>query len=232
MSGRFGDFEERFWDSYSENHFWRLNDKTKVRENSVYYDAIYDRFVPESKTARILDVGCGGGHFLHYLSRKGYTAMEGIDLAPGLVRFVRDEIWPAVHQGDALAWLAEHPGAYDLVAANDFLEHLPKPQGIRFLFLCREALADGGRIFLKTPNMSHLFASRNRYVDFTHETGFTEQSLHEVLSAAGFREIGIHSEHHAAPEPKAYPWLRRLYGWMGVSCPAVLSPNLVAVASR
>ncbi len=226
------DYEEAFWRSYSENHFWRLNDKARVKENSVYYDAIYDSLLPPDRAARLLDIGCGGGHFLHYLVRKGYRNIEGIDIAPGLVEFVRKEIWPGVHAGDALAFLEAHPGAYDCLAANDFIEHLPKPQIVRFLFLCFDALAPGGRLLIKTPNMSNLFAGRNRYVDFTHEVGFTEHSLYEVCAAANFGDIDIRSEFHASAEPTSYKWLRKFYLWAGASVPKVLSTNLVAVCRK
>ncbi len=225
-------YEEAFWKSYAENHFWRLNDKTRVKENSVYYDAIYDALLPPERSARILDIGCGGGHFLHYLVRKGYRNVEGIDIAPGLVEFVRTEIWPAVHAGDALEFLDAHPGAYDCLAANDFIEHLAKPRIVRFLFLCFDALAPGGRLLIKTPNMGNLFASRNRYVDFTHEVGFTEHSLYEVCAAAGFADIDIRSEFHASAEPKSYKWLRKFYLWAGAAVPKVLSTNLVAACRK
>lgn len=227
-----GSYEEAFWESYAENHFWRLNDKSKVRENSVYYDRIYDSLLPGNRAARILDIGCGGGHFLHYLDRKGYTGMEGIDLSPGLVRFVKEEIWPGVRQGDAMEYLRSRPDSYDVLVANDFLEHLTKDVIIEFLFLCHDALAEKGMLLLKTPNMSHPFASRNRYVDFSHEIGFTEHSLHEVCAAARFGQVDILSEHHCAAEPKAFAWVRKLYVWMGQAPPMVLSTNLVAVCRK
>jgi 2-polyprenyl-3-methyl-5-hydroxy-6-metoxy-1,4-benzoquinol methylase len=227
-----GGHEEEFWKSYAENHFWRLNDKTKVRENSVYYDRIYDSLLPGDRAARILDIGCGGGHFLHYMDRKGYVNIEGIDIAPGLVRFVKQEIWPRVHQGDALEYLRSRPNGYDVLVANDFLEHLTKKDVIEFLFLCHDALVEKGTLLLKTPNMSYLFASRNRYVDFSHEVGFTEQSLYEVCAAARFVRVEILPEHHGTVEPKAFPWIRKLYGWMGQAPPKILSVNLVAVCRK
>lgn len=227
-----GKHEEEFWRSYAENHFWRLNDREKVKENSIYYDRIYDSLLPGDKTVRILDIGCGGGHFLHYLVRRGYTNMEGIDIAPGLVRFVREEIWPGVRQGDALEYLRGGPHGYDVMVANDFIEHLPKRGIIEFLFLCFDALAVDGMLLLKTPNMSYPFASRNRYVDFSHEIGFTEHSLYEVCAAARFRRVDILSEHHSSAEPKAYPWFRKLYTWLGQTPPKILSTNLIACCRK
>jgi hypothetical protein len=49
-------------------------------------------------------------------------------------------------------------------------------------------LKPGGKVFIKTPNMENPFNLRSRYMDFSHEVGFTEHSLYEVLSTAGFRK--------------------------------------------
>jgi 2-polyprenyl-3-methyl-5-hydroxy-6-metoxy-1,4-benzoquinol methylase len=167
---------KRFWASYSEDHFWRLNDKSKVKDSAPYYARLFDSLLPSDRAARIIDIGCGGGHFLYYLKAKGYSNLEGVDMAPGLVDFVREQIWPNVHNGDALEYLKKNADKYDAIVANDFIEHLPKNAIIQFLFCALAALRPGGMLLLKTPNMSNLFASRHRYVDFTHEVGFTEYS--------------------------------------------------------
>src|SRR5512139_1481567 len=225
-------YEEEFWESYSEHHFWQLNDKAKVKENSLYYDKIYDSLLPGNRAVRILDIGCGGGHFLAYLTRKNYVNIEGIDIARGLVQFVKKAVCSNVQQCDALEYLRKKPGVYDVLVANDFIEHLSKADIIEFLSLCHGALAERGILLLKTPNMCNPFASRNRYVDFTHETGFTEHSLYAVCAAARFCQVGIFSEHHASAEPKIFTWFRRLYMWTGQDPPKILSTNLIAVCRK
>ena len=227
-----GNYEEAFWQSYAENHFWRLNDKTKVKPNSIYYDPIFNPLLPRDKSIQILDVGCGGGHFLYYLIRNGYSNIEGIDIAPGLVEFVQKEICPNVHEQEALAHLKANPNRYDVIVANDFIEHLQKKTIIEFLFLSRSAIKPKGMLILKTPNMSHLFASRSRYVDFTHEVGFTEHSLYEVCSAAGFDKVEIHSEYHGVEEPRFCKIVRKVYFWTRMTPPRILSPNLIAVCLK
>src|SRR3989442_10586296 len=46
---------------------------------SEFYSSNYAPYLPDKKDARILDVGCGAGHFLYFLKARGYTAMTGID---------------------------------------------------------------------------------------------------------------------------------------------------------
>jgi len=226
------DYQEQFWQSYAENHFWRLNDKSRVKENSVYYDPIYDPILPPDRSIRIFDVGCGGGHFLYYLIRKGYRNITGIDISPGLVKFVKEEIWHDVVEGDALTYLSQHKNQFDVIVANDFIEHLRKRSIIRFLFLSREALKDGGLLFLKTPNMSNIFASRHRYVDFSHEVGFTEYSIYEVCRAAKFSDVVVQSDLPTKREPKLFKRIRKIYLDLGVFPPTVLSTNLLVKCTK
>lgn len=214
-------------DNYA-NHFWRLNDKTKVKENSIYYDAVYDTLLSADKTARILDIGCGGGHCLAYLRRKGYINMVGIDQSPELVQFVIQEIWPQTIQTEALTYLQQHLGEFDMLIANDFIEHLPKQIIGEFLQLCRTALRPGGKLLIKTPNMSNPLASRHRYVDFTHEVGFTETSLHQVCANAGFTKVIIYPEFPTRPESFSYHLLRWFYRLLNEESLQILSTNLIA----
>lgn len=226
------DYEKMFWKSYSENHFWKLNDKTKVKENSVYYDAIYNTLLPENKSTKILDVGSGGGHFLAYLKRRGYKNIEGVDLSPGLVEFVKKEIHPKVTNEDALSFLEKHKNEYDILVANDIIEHLHKDRIIEFLFLCYEALKKNGTLYLKTPNMGNFFAPRNRYVDFTHTTGFTEYSLNQVCAAVGFKDVKVIAENHTKKEPRIYRWIKKLYRLTGQDAPSILDVNILAICKK
>lgn len=66
------------------------------------------------------------------------------------------------------------------------LEHLPREDTISVLRGFYRALAPGGWLSVRVPNMSALIASYNAAIDFTHVTHFTEFSLQQVLEAAGF----------------------------------------------
>lgn len=219
-------------DNYADHCFWRLNDKTKVKENSIYYDAVYDTLLPTDKTARILDIGCGGGHCLAYLKRKDYINMVGIDQSPELVQFVIQEIWPQTIQTEALTYLRQHLGEFNILIANDFIEHLPKQTIEEFLQLCRTTLRPGGKLLIKTPNMGNILASRCRYLDFTHEVGFTEDSIYQVCANAGFTKVTIHPEFPTRPESFSYRLLRWFYRLLNEKSPHILSTNLIAECDK
>ena len=53
-------------------------------------------------------------------------------------------------------------------------------------------LIEGGIVFIKTPNMANPFVNTaGRYLDITHEVGFTEASMRQVLKATGFNDIKV-----------------------------------------
>jgi len=221
-----------FWDTYAKHHFWRLNDKNKVKENSRYYDAVYDGLLPADRSVKIVDLGCGGGHFIYYLLCKGYSNIQGVDIAPGLVEFVREQIHSQIVCDDVFHYLGQHSDEFDVLTANDLIEHLPKSRIGEFLSLCQSALKPGGRLIIKTPNMDHPLAPHYRYIDFTHEVGFTEQSLYEVCAAADLQKITIHP---GSPN-RLGPWrdrpVRWWYRWWGEVPPRIASANLVAVGYK
>src|SRR3989475_9560819 len=76
---------------------------------SEFYSSNYAPYLPGKKDARILDVGCGAGHFLYFLKTRDYTAMTGIDLSPELIDHCRRTIWANVIHGDAVEYLERHP---------------------------------------------------------------------------------------------------------------------------
>lgn len=50
-------------------HYRSMNrlDAADFAKAARRYSRLYDRFLPTDRTARILDLGCGGGHFLFYV---------------------------------------------------------------------------------------------------------------------------------------------------------------------
>ena len=87
--------------------------------------------------------------------------------------------------------MAERAGSKDLILCLDVLEHVPKTGQLAFASAIRQALKPGGRVILTVPNASSALASRWRYIDFTHETSFTEHSIDFLLFNSGFSKISV-----------------------------------------
>jgi 2-polyprenyl-3-methyl-5-hydroxy-6-metoxy-1,4-benzoquinol methylase len=160
---------------------------------SKSYEEVYKNVLPEDLNAKILDIGCGLGHFLYFLSKKGYKNYLGIDISEQNIDYCKKNISKNVALIDACDYLENVIDKFDLIVAHDLLEHIPKHETLKFLQLVFNALKKNALLTVRVPNMSNPFSLDSRYRDFTHENGFTEKSLYQVLWVSGFREIHISS---------------------------------------
>ncbi|MDH4257811.1 MAG: methyltransferase domain-containing protein [Candidatus Aminicenantes bacterium] len=186
--GRKSLFDDYFSSIFSHSNVF----SEKEYENSLaQFELNYEKFLPSLKKAKILDVGCGAGHFLYYLEKKGFADFIGIDISPQQVGFCRENITQRVKEADVFEFLQGKENAFDAIVANDLLEHIPKEETVHFIKLVHAALRDKGIFLVRTPNMGNPFSVYPRYKDFTHEAGFTDRSLYQVFWTAGFRDIRI-----------------------------------------
>ena len=89
---------------------------------------------------------------------------------------------------------------YDIITFIDVLEHLKKYEAFEAMEIAYDALNEKGTLVIRVPNMEHPFnSSYNRYLDFTHEVGFTRSSLKQRLLATGFTKTEVKFEKLPAP---------------------------------
>ncbi len=163
-------------------------------------------WLPKSKDAAILDVGCGEGTLLRFLRDRGYTNLAGFDLSDENVGICREQGLPFVERHDALE-ITSFGGAstpWDCVFCMDLIEHLTQDAALRFLSDVRALLAPEGALILQTPNMAYVCANVVLYGDLTHVNGYTEMSIRSLLSAAGYSRIEMR------PHWYATTWVSRL----------------------
>ena len=148
-------------------------------------------FLPADKNARILDIGCGYGEFLSFLTQMGYTQASGIDLDPTGLEVARNLGVKNVRQAQSLLALREYHEEFDIISAIDVLEHVPKARVLEFLGLVHEALRPGASFLCQVPNLA-AFYTPLFYMDFTHETPFTAKSLKQALEIANFGDVRVY----------------------------------------
>ena len=236
--------EKKLFDEYFNSVYARSNalNGDSYERISKDYHLEFGQFLPEDKDTPILEIGCGGGHFLYYLKMRGFTNYLGIDMSESQIGFCRENVTTNVECADADGFLRGKENIFGIIAANDVLEHIPKEQVITFLETARRALKQEGFLLLKLPNMSNPFALDSRYRDFTHECGFTEKSIYQVLYVAGFRDIRVYPSRIHGTSFKAFlnriavsllhAVIKKLYWHQGFTAPELLSPRLIVAARK
>jgi len=190
------DYRKRCYDSYFES-IWKHTHKPVKADYDFYTKISRKRFkniLIEDKDARICDVACGAGHFLYFLNASGYTNTSGIDISPQMISVSEKMGINNIRQSDMFEFLPKNKNSFDMVVANDVIEHFKKPEILDFLDLIYKSLKSGGMVLISTLNNQALSGGRIMYCDFTHETGFTSTSLAQVLRICGFKSIRIYGE--------------------------------------
>lgn len=225
---------KRVWERYCTAAFNYTNKlgQQQFESASKYYDRNYGKLLPDDKHAKILDIGSGAGHFLYYLKQKGYGNYWGIDISPEMVQFVKLNITERIENADVFDFLKDRKSMYDVIIGNDLIEHISKERILDLLDLIYLSLKPKGRVILKTPNMCAPFALSARYLDFTHEVGFTEHSLTAVLIIANFQHVNIFptSQRFSSLRLMMMRLLYFIFG--GVGAPKCFTSNIIGMGIK
>jgi len=243
------DYRDRCYQAFVSKHWNYIHvlSKDEFDFHSKLYACTYKSHLPAAKEAAILDVACGAGHFLYFLKKEGYRNVHGIDLSEEQLQIARQMGVAEVENADLFKFLPQHPAGYDMIIANDIIEHLTKNEVIQFLDAIFAALKPGGKVLLNTENAASLFGSSRVFIDFTHEQGFTPISLTQVLRVCGFDSVEIYPN---APVHSLSSWVRVqlwkvvsavMRGFLAVECgigkglkkrKIILEPRIFAVAEK
>jgi 2-polyprenyl-3-methyl-5-hydroxy-6-metoxy-1,4-benzoquinol methylase len=183
-------------------------------KQSWFTDYVRTNYLPvighlNRATAEVLELACNRGFLLRALSDVGFQRLQGIDLSPDDVAQAQLTAPKAtIICADALQYLAQNPEQFDLIVLKALLEHIPKQQILPLLEAINRSLRPGGMTLIDVPNMDWLAANHERYMDFTHEGGFTRESLAQVMRNV-FADISVRTSVEP-PEPRLKGLIIRL----------------------
>jgi cyclopropane fatty-acyl-phospholipid synthase-like methyltransferase len=196
--------ENRIFENYLTNHYSNL-EKTDfssdadvlnlLKNNSAVLNHNFGDLFSNNvgKTSAILDLGCGYGSFLSFLQSKKYINVTGVDLSTQEISICKKlfKLYIFV-QEDVLNFVSRTDKKFDVVYLSHVIEHIKKENLFEFLDGVKRILNDGGFFLIVAPNSAAYFnAAANRYGDLTHEIGYTELSLRQVLMVSGFKDIKV-----------------------------------------
>jgi len=192
MSEARKEYRSAFYQNYAR--LKRLTSVEQLKRESAlhepYLSWFIQRFLPQNRNSRILDLGCGAGSFLWLLQRLGYSQLAGVETSPDQVRFARELGLDCITDGDLLEFLRESATEfYDCIVAFDVLEHFAKDEIIDILDQVLRVLRPGGALVVHVPNAGGIFPARIFWSDFTHETAFTREGLRQLFTATGFASL-------------------------------------------
>jgi 2-polyprenyl-3-methyl-5-hydroxy-6-metoxy-1,4-benzoquinol methylase len=149
--------------------------------------------VPADRSATILDIGPGECELVEYLRDElGYQDVRVMDMSSEVIDLAVSLGFDAELSDDTVSTLADRPGTYDAIFMLHVLEHVPKQTVIPLVTAAHAALRPGGALLIEVPNMGDpLNGLYYRYADFTHEVGFTAESLRYVLTKGGFTDVEL-----------------------------------------
>jgi hypothetical protein len=89
--------------------------------------------------------------------------------------------------------LSANPKEYDVIVAQELIEHFAYDELVSLLIVMRHALRPSGLVVLETLNCANIvYGTYLLYCDHTHRMGFTPRSLAEFLPAVGIDVQGAY----------------------------------------
>jgi SAM-dependent methyltransferase len=184
MSGRIG----QKMSGIPQSRYFQWRRVTPEMYADYQLPAYFEEVLPEDRSARIVDFGCGFGQVMSALRALGYTNLVGIDVEPEALQHCR-KAGLEVHDNTDGEAILRMVATADLIIMSHIIEHFPKTAVIPLLESARRILKPGGKLFVMVPNAQAFTGCYWAYEDFTHEMLFTSGSLYYVLKAAGFGDV-------------------------------------------
>jgi SAM-dependent methyltransferase len=187
--------------------------------------------------ASLLEIGCGGGHFLQAAREAGYEA-HGIELNPSQAEYVRGKRGIPCETAP-FSERSFGGKKFDVIYHVDVTSHLPDPIG-DFSSMLRK-LGPGGVLFFETGNGADIDPQFYKYFSVfqypDHLFFFGENTVRELLVRAGFHRDFIEIRRYSIlPTLKFTAFLQqrrsRHPSTVSAAIPSTQASNHAAVASR
>ena len=168
----------------------RLKKPRHLRAMQLMYGELVTRLEEGSK---VLDLGCGTGFLLFWLSKQKGIIPIGVDVSSSQVEFARQCLPDIeIHCVDGLNFLKSKRETFSGIFCFDVLEHIPTRDAcLEWVEAARDALKPGGFVYYRVPNAANLTGCYSRCIDLSHHRIFTRPSIIQLMEAGGFSDCMI-----------------------------------------
>jgi len=173
--------------------FWEAPDDREKGYISFYkfYKRNYLRYIPKNKESSILVVSCGPGYFVELLKKEGFNNVMGIDSDPEKVEYARKRSLNCEVK-NAFSFLENQHERFDVIVAEQEINHITKEEILIFLKLCWDNLKKDGILIVHSLNGANpITGAESLTQNIDHYVLFTEYSLRQILEYSNFKEINI-----------------------------------------
>lgn len=158
-------------------------------------------------TGCVLDIGAGGGFFLHLMKETGYE-VEGIEPSSDACAYAEKEFGIKMFCGTLNEAIYSFKEKFDIVTILNVLEHTPNPYEL--LMIVKKILSPNGIIIITIPNLifglpilwfekllKKIFGKFciSRFISVFHIPShlylFSPKTIKNLLMKAGFRDIAV-----------------------------------------
>lgn len=171
------------------------------------YHALLDGFERYRQTNNLLDVGCGGGHFLVEAKKRGWNVYGTEYTSEAVTLCTRQGI--RMSQGKLDSGRYGRNERFDVITSFEVIEHISNPR--EEVAHCHDLLRKGGIVYVTTPNFGSISRSLARgkwnVLDYPeHLCYYTRPTLRGLFEGCGLKRI------HSATTGISFDRLKRNVG--------------------
>jgi ubiquinone/menaquinone biosynthesis C-methylase UbiE len=144
---------------------------------TILCESFFQKYVPKKST--ILEIGAGYCEFINTIHAKKKIAL---DVNPDVRLHAQKDIQTIIGKSTCMEVIQTE--SVDRVFANNFFEHLTKPDIIQTLHEVYRVLKPEGEIFVLQPNIR--YCAKDYWMFFDHITPLDDRSISEALEISGF----------------------------------------------
>lgn len=157
--------------------------------NKEISDYKINEILPHISGKKVLDIGCGPGHLVDILSKKGFDSF-GIDSTPSFINYAQKNKKGSFKIGNANKTTFKSK-EFDTVILKSVLEHLKDDQ-----LALKEALRIGKKIIIIVPQKTNLKLQKrgliySHYQDKSHLRNYTQKSLTNLINSCNAKLIKL-----------------------------------------